>query len=65
MLFYLDNKLKITKHSKIKIENNKKIEVNCDKNKFEIIGENLVCKYYSKEELLIQGNIERIYIYHE
>lgn len=65
MLFYYENYLKLTNFSSVILKNEKDLLVKSKNIKYSIEGSNINIKYFSKDEIIVQGKIDLIRLDYE
>lgn len=65
MLFYYENYLKLTNFSSVILKNEKDLLVKSENIKYSIEGSNINIKYFSKDEIIVQGKIDLIRLDYE
>ena len=60
MLFYCEKYLKLTSFSSLILSENKELIVKSKKVKYFIYGNSIIIKYFSRDEIIVQGIISSI-----
>ena len=63
--FYYENYLKLTNFSSVILKNEKDLLVKSKNIKYSIEGSNINIKYFSKDEIIVQGKVDLIRLDYE